>query len=187
MRYAVLLTLAACAVPPAPAMNAATPAAPPSGKAVVVFVRPASACDTSDHARVVDEHGAFAGALGPDTSFTLAVEPGAHHFFVWPGLDLTTPLVPQYAPVDAVRVDVEAGETTFVAVRPVKSRSLSCGRNAIYAFERPDAARADEWIARAKPLAPDREAGALLLARDPATTQYLALARRKASLPEVDR
>src|SRR5687767_2805099 len=85
---------AACAgAPAAPHMRPppAALAAMEQGRAMVVFVRPASSCDTFDHAVIV--HGAegrFVGTSAPRTHFAVSVPPGRHVFMAWPGMDLTT-------------------------------------------------------------------------------------------------
>src|SRR3954468_11860456 len=96
------LACGGCSRPNAPAMAPLAnremgPIAP--GMARIVFVRPATACDTSDHAVVVDESGKFIANLTGGTAFSADVAPGPHAFFVWPGVDMRTEKVENFRPV----------------------------------------------------------------------------------------
>jgi hypothetical protein len=178
-RALVLLGLSvACAKPPVPAMHAG--AVPPTpGWPTVVFVRPPSACDTGDHARIVDEEGRFVGVLGSGTSFSLPVAPGQHTFFVWPGMDLRD-LYPGPHPVDVVTIAAEdPARPTVLAVKIPHEAKLLCKKYAVYAFVRPAPDEAAQWLEDATELTPDPVAGRTLLEQDTGTREYLERARAK--------
>jgi len=144
MRTALAFTLLAvsgCAQAPAPAMSPRADgkfAEHAPGTARFVFTRHASGCDTSDHAVVVDESGAFVGALRPDTAFAMDVPPGRHAFFVWPGMDLRNAGRPDFRPVAAIEAEVAADESRVINVlvfEPPQGRGR-CFREAHFYFEK---------------------------------------------------
>lgn len=131
-----------CARPNAPAMaprvtREITPVAP--GMARVVFVRPATACDTSDHAVVVDESGKFVANLTGGTAFAADVAPGRHAFFLWPGIDMRTDKVDNFRPVSVIELQ-PASETSSVVridvATPVEGRG-HCYQQSVFFFEKP--------------------------------------------------
>jgi hypothetical protein len=144
-RFVVLVgVLIGCSTPAAPAMApapdgtvAATAARP--GTTRVVFVRPATACDTADHAIVVDEGGTFVGALLPGTAVATDVAPGRHAFLVWPGMDLRNERTPPYRPVGVLDETWGADQTRVVRVdvaTPPEGRG-HCYRYNVFHFDAP--------------------------------------------------
>lgn len=149
------------------------------GKGTILFVRPASACDTSDHARVVDEEGRFVATLAPATSFVAVVEPGRHVYYVWPGMDVRD-IHPNGQAVDVISVNAPADETKYVGVRTAQFEKLKCPKYAVFRFAKPSKAQAEEWLAEAQELVPDPDEGKALLDHDgEATRGYLEMARAK--------
>ena len=159
---------AACAPRPLPAMApVAALERAPAADALVVFVRPKSACDTGDHAVVVDARGAFLGNAAPRTQFAVVVPPGEHTFFVWPSLDLRNGKAPGWDPVGAIKVRVAAGEVHRIGVLVPAAEKLRCGRNAtFYLTRRFEEGEVDAWLRDAQPMAADRATGQRLLDDD---------------------
>ncbi len=152
----------------------------PHGPGTIVFVRPPSACDTSDHARIVDGDGRFVGVLGSGTFFAAPSAPGEQDFYVWPGLDLRLDLDPEFHPVDVIRIRAHEGRTTYVGVRVREYQKLRCSKYAVFHFTRPNDDEAGEWLQTARELVPDGVEGSGLLERDGDVTRaYLEMAREK--------
>jgi hypothetical protein len=159
-------------------MHPASTGTPPPG--TIVFVRPPSACDTSDHARVVDSEGRFVGALGPGTWFTAPNLPGEQVFYVWPGMDLRLDMHPEFHPVDVIRIRSDADKPIYVGVRVREMQKLHCWKYAVFHFTRPAEEEVSQWLQNARELSPDRAEGDALLNRDAEVTQaYLGMGREK--------
>ncbi len=181
-RVGVLLFFAACSPPAVPAMHPplqpGDPIAPPPH--TIVFVRPPSPCDTSDHARVVDADGRFLGALGSGTWFAAPRPPGEQVYYVWPGLDLRLEMQPELQPVDVIHVTAGEGKTTYVGVRVFEHEKLECGKYAVFRFTRPHADDAERWRKDGRELVTDHAEGDALLARDADVTRaYMEMAKAK--------
>lgn len=170
--------VAACAKPVVPAMHGGEGLAPPPG--TIVFVRPPSPCDTTDHARIVDAEGHFIGALGSGTWFSVANVPGEQTFYVWPGLDLRLQKYPEFQPVGAIKVRAGEDRVTYVGVRVSERHERQCWKYAVFHFTRPDAAEAEHWMGAAHELVPDRAEGDALLARDADVSRaYMEMSRAR--------
>jgi hypothetical protein len=160
----------------APAPSACGTAASP-GAAKIIVVRPVTACDTADHAVLVDEAGGFVGTLAPGTALALDVPPGRHAFFVWPGMDLRSEREPVYQPIGVLDATWAAGQTRFVRVDVVRPREGRghCYHYAVFQFAR---AEPSETLEGQQCLVPDAAAGqALLRSKRDVTATYFTLAR----------
>jgi hypothetical protein len=180
MGCALAVLAAGCAPAEIPAMHPGTGPAPGPSRGRIVFVRPASPCDTTDHARIVDDEGHFVGFLGSGSWFSLPVAPGERTFAVWPGLDLRSNLRPEFAPIDVVSVSVEAGETVHLGVRLRNEQSHHCAKYAIFRFARPEPGEIEDWMHVTRELVPDAAEGQASLDRDAELTHaYLEMAKRR--------
>jgi hypothetical protein len=170
-------------------MHPVTSATPePANDSAVVFVRPHTPCDTSDYSIIVDEHGRFVGNLTPGTKMTVPVSPGNHVFYAWGDRDVRFARGPNSNPVTAVRVQLRASETEYVAleVETVDEATVTrCWPYAVVAMHRLDSsgARSEDlhhWLDSSKLLAADRDAGQSALDRNPALLQsHLELGQAK--------
>jgi hypothetical protein len=178
LRFGLIALLAACAQPEVPAMYAGDAATPPPG--TIVFVRPPSPCDTTDHARIVAADGRFVGALGPGTWFAVQNYTGDQIFYVWPGLDLRLELHPEFQPVDVVHVRAGERKTTYIGVRVHEHLKLKCWKYATFRFTRPAPQDAERWMHDGRELVADRAEGQAVLVRDADVTRaYLQMAKDK--------
>ena len=179
------LATTSCAPALAPAMTAA-PAVEraPEGAALVVFVRPGSACDTADHAVIVDEQGAFVGNAAPRSQFAAVVTPGEHVFFAWPSLDLRSQKT-GWDPVGVIRMKVAPGDVVRIGVQVPEFSKLHCNRYATFIFTTRFAeGELDAWLADARPMVADKGAGQRALDAEPEVVQaHLQEGRRRLAAP----
>lgn len=186
---AMAVLIAACGrdVPPAMSPAAALPS-PGAGQASVVFVRPSTACDTSEYSIVVDEGGHFVGNVAPGTQTAVPVTPGVHVYYSWSNVDLRSEKDPAFNPVAATRVNALASETQYVAL-VVQMRGDSgvtrCNSRSFVSMQRV-APHQEAWedlqesLHGAQPLVPDQGAGQLALNTNPALLQtHLELGQSK--------
>jgi hypothetical protein len=160
---------------------------PPSGSALVVFVRDSTACDSGDPFRIVDEQRRFLGESTPSSKFTARVEAGRHAFFVWePHGVLPHDQFPEANQVGAVGADFEAGKTYTVDVS-IQRDNLARMRNTCSEYHNlalrlvdPRSADVADELEKAQPYAPDLSAGQVAVNQDDANvTTYIALGWRK--------
>ena len=153
------------------------PVAP--GMARVVFVRPATACDTSDHAVVVDESGKFIANLTGGTAFAADVAPGRHAFFLWPGIDMRTDKVDNFRPVSVIELQQEPETSSVVridVVTPVEGRG-HCYQQSVFFFEKPVKELDSDALSGTRLVDSDQQAGdAYLRERKELSAAYFEMA-----------
>ena len=179
----LLAATTGCGAGVAPAMKAtAEPhfADKAPGKARVVFARPSGGCDTFDHAVIVDESGAFVGALAPDTEFAVDVAAGRRAFFVWPGMDLRSEKTPSFQPVGVIDLELREDATRSVDVAVVTPHGGRghCYRYAVFGFEKSATAADVAPRAGLRVVEPDIAAGqAYLRQKKEVSGAYFLMAR----------
>lgn len=189
--HLLLVVLAGCE-PSVVHVTHSTPPIAPTEAATIVFVRPTSTCDNGDHARIVDDTGRFVGALPPNTTFAVRVEPMWYAgstprgtvFYVWPDvLVARKPGLIEQGPVDFIRVRPSVRGPTYIGV--LQTESWHCRDDVGFHFVNSTPNRATEWLRDARPFNLDSGDGHALLDRDgDATREYLKMAREKRASAE---
>ncbi len=149
------------------------------GMARVVFVRPASACDTSDHAVVVDENGKFIANLSGGTAFAADVAPGRHAFFLWPGMDLRSEKVAGFRPVSVFDLQLQSEASSVVKIdvaAPTEGRGR-CYSQSVFVWEREQATLDEGALSELRFMDADPRAGdAYLHERKELSAAYFEMA-----------
>jgi hypothetical protein len=183
---AAALVGCADAIPPG-TTPAASPVAPGGGDALVTFVRPESSCDTGEWAIVVDERGHFVANVSTQTQVSYVTTPGEHIFYAWSNDDVDVDINPNYNAVAAVRLNLVAGQSHYVAVEVTSPCSVRSNFE-LHAVAGKGAGWEDleKWLTKAKPMTCDRAVGQSLLELHPRHLQrHLRLGHRKLALLEV--
>ncbi len=187
-----LLAGAGCSSAVVPAMNKAEgpPASGGAELATVVFVRPDSACDTSDYPTIFDEGEHFVGNAAPSSSFAVHVPPGDHLFVAMPNVDQRLDKYPDFKPVGVVRVNVRAGEVATVAVTIPGGARLRCPKHVWFVLDRraPSDDEVRHWLSTSQRFEPDAARGeADLQAKRAMADAYFAMAKEKLTARDARR
>jgi len=192
--FLLALGVSGCGRPNAPAMSPRIDqkvSPPASGMAQVIFVRPATGCDTYDHAVVVDEEGKFVANLVGGTANAVQVGAGQHAFFVWPGMDLRRQGAPKnYRLVSVLDRRWEADTSSVVLLNvptPWQGRG-QCFRYNVFDFQTPPANLGAESLEAVRLVDSDVAAGeAYLRERNELSTAYFEMAREVLELKRKKR